>query len=453
MTDEFDSSFEVLPQAPKHRHGKLIGSVAAVVVLAGGGAATYVAFASGDSGAGSAKAAVQKVVADLEKSDLIGVLDDLVPGERAALSAPVRADIASLKRLGVLTKKADPSSVPGVHFAAHNLTYADKTVTINDHVQIVTITGGTVDVAADAAKLPLTQKFLGMAAGAKGKASQHADLAGKQVRIAAEKVGNRWYASLFYTVADQAAQHAIPSVSDRVPATGADSPDGAVQKMVRALLSGDARSALALISPDELGAVHDYGGMILARAPKWGPAPVTITTLDLTQTPISDGGVRVGLKKLVLSTHGKQFSLAIANGCASISTGSTNKKICPADAAAAIANFIGGFSCGSGFSYGSSAPAYSSTLHITRIGSGSGKYSPLNGGSTFSGCADKPGFTKAQKQTITDLVAGLTKLGIDTAQAGGKWFVAPVRTFTDLGATVLSGLKGDDLFQLAKLGS
>ena len=66
-----------------------------MVVLAGGGAATYVAFAAGDSGAGSPKAAVQKVIGDLENSDLVGVLDDLAPGERAALSGPLTATTSS----------------------------------------------------------------------------------------------------------------------------------------------------------------------------------------------------------------------------------------------------------------------------------------------------------------------------------------------------------------------
>ena len=38
-----------------------------------------------------------------------------------------------------------------------------------------------------------------------------------------------------------------------------------------------------------------------------------------------------------------------------------------------------------------------------------------------------------------------------TSRTGGQWFVTPVRTYADLSATVLSGLQGDDLFQLAKL--
>jgi hypothetical protein len=53
---------------------------------------------------------------------------------------------------------------------------------------------------------------------------------------------------------------------------------------------------------------------------------------------------------------------------------------------------------------------------------------------------------------MTDLLSGASTIGIDTAEVGGRWFVAPVRTLSERGASLLSGLRGDDLFQLATLG-
>jgi hypothetical protein len=462
MTEALEPGFEIIPPPPKRGHGKLIGSIAAVVVLAAGGAVSYVAFAAGDSGASSPEKAVQNVVADLQNADLIGVLDDLAPGERAALSAPIRDDIASLKRLSVLSSSANPSAVSGVHFATHDLTYASKTITVNDHVQIVQITGGSVDLGADATKFPFTQRFLGVAKPPTKAANQHIAITAP-VRIATEKVGDTWYASLFYTAADDAAGHAVPSASNSIPAHGADSAEGAVEKMVRALLSGDVTSALSLISPAELGAVHDYGSMILKAMPRWQAAQVTIKTLDLTTTPISDG-VRVGLKNLVLSSGGRELSVAIDNGCATIAAAGFHKKVCPADAADLISTFLGGLTCASSFSFGSSSgsSAYHSRIDITTDGKSSSKtkntysqshYVPLDNDGTLSGDGCQgPKFTAAQKQAIADLLSGITSLGIDTAKVDGQWFITPVRTVADLGATVLSGLKGDDLFQLATLG-
>ena len=427
MTDASLPGFEALPEPGKHgqgKHGrgKLVASVAAVAVLAGGGTATYLAFAAGSSGAGSPKAAVQKVVADLQHSDLIGVLDDLAPGERTALSAPMRSEITSLKRLGVLSATANPSSVKGAHFAAHHLTYADTTVKINDHVQLVKITGGTIDVSGDITKMPFTQRFLKLVKTARGSATQHADLAGHPVRIAAEQVGGRWYASLFYTAADAAAGHAVPSASDRIPAIGASSPEGAVQKMVRALLSGDVRSALALVSPSELGAVHDYGGIIMHAAPHWGPAAASVTTLDLSSTPISDEGFRVGLKKLVLRSDEQQISITIGNGCAKIVARGFDKRVCANDAAGLIGRSLAGTRC---------------TVRVRVL-----HRRDQLGEHRLLGRAEAQ---KGQQRALSDLFTGITSRGVDTAKVGGKWFVTPVRTWTDLGATVLSALRGDDL--------
>ena len=59
---------------------------------------------------------------------------------------------------------------------------------------------------------------------------------------------------------------------------------------------------------------------------------------------------------------------------------------------------------------------------------------------------------KELEQAITDLLSGFTKLGVATSQTDGQWYVDPVRTFVDLGGTMLSGLKGNDLFELGRLG-
>jgi hypothetical protein len=455
MTESLDPGFELLPgspPAPPRRHGRLIGSTVAVVLLAGGGVASYVAFAGSDSGTDSPKGAVQKVITDLEHADLVGFVDDLAPGERTALAAPIRDDVGSLKRLGVLSGSADPSAVSGFSFKANDFVYADKTIRINDHVQLVQITGGSVDVSADAAKLPLTKRILQFAGGSASATHEHHTIAadGKPVRIAAQQVGGKWYASLFYTAADQAAGGHSPKASDAVPAKGAANARAAVQNLVRAALNGDLRAALELVSPAELGAVHDYGGLILDRTPGWHRAPVRLTTLDLTTTPIADGGVRVGLHRLVAAGGGQRLSVTIDNGCVRVAGGGTTKKVCAADAADLVTDFLGAASC-----------AVSSSVIDGGFGSESGSGSangPLNDGGVSisndsgSGACQPLEFTPGQKRAITDIFRAITQIGVTTAQVDGSWYVTPVRTFADEGATVLSNLKGDDLFQLARLG-
>lgn len=429
------------PEPKPRRRTGLIASIAAVVVLAGGGAATYVALSSSsDNGAASPKQAVQKMIGDLEKSDLVGFLDDLAPGERDALSSRVRDDIDRLKQLGVVKSGANPASLTAVSFAAHNLTYANKTITINDHVQIVALTGGTLDVQGDAAKL-FTSRFIKSAGGSARRLVQstHIDIAaavrssGQPIRIATVQVGDRWYPSLFYTVADQAAGHAVPSASDAVAATGAASGEQAVRLAVEALLKGDLRSVLGLISPSELGAVHDYGGMLLRQAGSGlTPTDVTIKSLELTSTPISGGAQRIGLKHLVLRRRdGTQLSITLRGSCLAVAAAGHSQQFC----AAQLSQFI--------------------PLLQSQVCSGGASISISTNGvqrNLPQRCNSKPP-TAAQKQAITDLFSSFTEVGIVTTQSGGKWFLAPVRTVADLGSTVLSGLKGDDLFELMHLGA
>lgn len=405
------------PPTPKRR-APLIASLVAVVALGAGGAITYVALSdSGSSGAATPKEAVQNVVNDMENSDFVGLLDDLAPGERDALANPVRADIDKLKELHVLNQSADPSNISGVTFQANNLQYASKPITINDHVQIVQLTGGTITLTGDSSKLPLSDEIRKMAP-PNQTSTVHYNLSDKPVRIATEKVGGRWYPSLFYTAADSAAGHRVPSASDAIPALGSASAEDAVRDEVNALLAGDLRTALAHISPVELGAVHDYGGMILAQTPGWSEAGIQVETLDLTSSPLSGGGTHVGLKKLVLSKDGDRISIEIDGTCMSVSASGQAKKFCPNDAAKAVSGFLGSFAC---------------------IGSAS------------SDCRGSA-LTPAQKTAIGDLFTGLTKLGIATSEVNGKWYVDPIRSTVDEWGTLLGGLKGNDLLELAKLG-
>ena len=458
MTEELAPGFEILPQPPKRHHGKLLASIAAVVVLGAGGAISYVAFSAGSSGASSPDKAVQNVVDDLQNADLLGVLDDLAPGERSALSGAVTDDINSLKRLGVLADGADPGSVSGVHFTAHDLTYSDKTITVNDHVQIVQITGGSVDIGGNAAQLPFTQRFLDLTHAPDKDQSQHITI-DHPVRIAAEKVDGGWYASLFYTAADAAADHAIPTSGDSIPAVGADTPEDAVGKLVRSALTLDLRSVIGIMSPDELGALHDYGGMLADGLPAPHALPVTLKNIDFTSTPIS-GGMRVSLKDLSLTVAGHDVTITTAGGCVTVDAGPMHKTVCPKDAPNLIGGLLGSFCAGYSFSAGGAAVVAPHGI-ITRGGVGHPvnvprrvyhSNLPSGSGVPTLGCGGLK-FTDAQKQAITDLLTGLTSAGgIDTAQVGGQWFVTPVRTFADLGANVLSALQGDDLYQLASIG-
>jgi hypothetical protein len=393
--------------APKKGRGKLIGSIAAVVVLAGGGIGTYVAMSdSGQHGAATPDAAVQTVFDDLQKSDLLGVLDDLVPAERDALASPLNDQINELKRLHVFDSGADLHHVPGFTFSAGDLKFgAVKKIT--DKVSVVALTGGTIDVSYNASKLPISHDFLSAVGGSVpqgASSSQHVNVADAPTppQLAAQQVGGRWYPSLFYTVGYNALGQRAPRAGDYIPASGADSAGAAAQDMVRALLQGDYRSAIQLLSPEEMAVVHDYGGSVTNSAT--GDTGVTISKLETTTTSLSGGAERVSLKSLVMTTKdGQTLSVSIDGDCVSTSGAGQSQKFCANDVAKVLATFAG----------------------------------------------DRAAkMTAAQQQAFENLFRGLLKVGIVTSQTDGKWYVNPVRSYGDVGNTITSQLQDDDLLRI-----
>lgn len=415
----------VSPQPERRGRGKLFASLAAVVVLAGGGVATYVAVSnSSSSGSNSPQAAVQAVVDDINHSDLAGLLDDIAPGERRAMTQPILDDIKELKRIKVLQPSADPGNVTAVRSAITGLKFAAP-VRVNDHVQIAQLTGGTVRIQADPSKIPFTTEFMNALfpnGGPHGSATTtQADIAqavqsrgGKPIRIATQKVDGHWYASLFYTIADNAASDSglgVPTASDAVAAKGAPSPVEAVKQEVGALLGGDLRRALELMSPDELAAVHDYGGFILDNAASsFKGAPLQLEDLQLTASAGPNGTQRVQLKSVKLTENGETFSVALDGDCVRLALpGQPEQRVCAAQAIDQAAGMLHEFT-----------------------------------GKTI---------TPAQRMALTHLFGASTTAagGFVVSQSGGQWFVNPVRTVFESTTGILGRLQGDDVLELIKL--
>lgn len=403
------------PPAKPRGRGKLIAGAAAVVVLAGGGVATYVAFSDSgsSSGASSPKQAVQSFVSDLNNSDFLGMLDDLAPGEKRALADPMREEINQLKRLNVLQPSTNPNKISAVQVSATNLTFSDKTVSINDHVQIVQLTGGKVQISADASKIPLTKKFLDAAfpggsipSGSVDKQTVDIGQAvkenGEPVHIATEKVDGKWYPSLFYTYANYAAQQSVPSAADRIPNKGAATADAAVGDLITALSKGDYTRAIELASPDELGVLHDYGKLVLRSAGSAGTAPFTVSDIQFTHKDIS-GGQRLILKSIDVDANGTQVKVSVDNNCYSVAVGGDSQKMCADNLIKLLSQQLG------------------------------------DRGSAM---------TAAQKDAFTHLINGLSSIGIDVSQTGGQWYVDPVRSYFDIVGSILSGLQGNDVYEL-----
>ena len=101
-----------------------------------------------------------------------------------------------------------------------------------------------------------------------------AENGGEPIRVATVKRGDQWYVSLFYTIADNAVHQAgLPNpTAQSSPPDGQDSPEDAVNALHRAgAAQGDLEGVIALLPPDEMGVLHDYGQLLDRPGRRRGP--------------------------------------------------------------------------------------------------------------------------------------------------------------------------------------
>jgi hypothetical protein len=410
------------PPAParRNRRAPLIAAIAVAAVI-GGGTATILAVSdshSGFKGAASPEEAVSSLVSDLNKSDLLGVLDHLAPGERDALLDPLQQSIAQSKRLHVLKSNADPGRVPGVAVSAKGITF-DKAEgeAINDHVRIVKITAGTITLNADLTKVPFTDEYLKVVFPhgidpSTARSSATIDIASAMqdngpVRIATQQLGGKWYPSLMYTIADLAVQDAgadNPGPSDYVAPKGAPSPEDAVKQAIMAIQNADYRRLIELASPSELPVVHDYGGVILKNIASDAKPSFTIKDLQL-RTGKASGATRVTLHSITVDVPDHEVTVAVDGNCLGITRDGDFRKLCAIDI-------------------------------INELNAG-----PLR---------DRP-LTAEEKAALGRFASGVPNIGVEVSSSGGQWFIDPVRSYLDMSNALVEPLHDNDLILLLKL--
>ncbi|HEX4723427.1 MAG TPA: flagellar basal body protein FliL [Pseudonocardiaceae bacterium] len=402
-------------QKPKRRTGLIAGIIVAVVVLAGGGVGTWIALnrtaEAGSTGSATPQAAATKLLADLGRSDVVGLVNDLPPGEAGFLRDSISDSTSQLKRLQIMKPDANPEQSAGtVHTTG--IRFDPAVQQVNDHLAITKLDAGTITVDSDLSKVGYTDKFLKALGPSSQLSTKDTTLTvrpGKPFRIATVKVNGQWYPSLFYSITDYALQSAHESwPSHSIPATGSASPDAAVRGFVQALLDSDFGKAIGMTAPDEMAALHDAGPAILAAAGSSAPSGVRIDSVSFTDRDVT-GGVDAVLSSMTLDSDGEKITVTQGGGCYTITDAASgqNQRMCASDLGAQMQQGAGGLL----------PPAL-------------GKF-------------------------MQDLASGLVNggLGIVTTQVDGQWYVSPARTFTQLTLTVLNSVSADDLSALLQFGS
>lgn len=399
-------------QAPKKKgRGPIIGAIAAVVVVALGVGATIFVLnrSSGQGGEDNPTQAATNLVNSLSQGDVLGVLESLTPAESSLLVDFNAKTTQRLKELKVYKEDADPNKLHGASVEATDLKYDEKGAEkVNDHLTITKLIGGTVAFHADLSELPLTDEFMD-AAFPNGVNSEPTDEkvdiadvvreSGEPIRIATVKVDDKWYPSLFYTVADYALQDAgkeWPAKS--IANNGADTADNAVKELVQASINGDMERVIELLPPDEMGALHDAGPALLDELGTPKSTGVEVTKLETESTDAETGGQRVMLKEVEIKAEGQTYRVTKDGDCYTAEAEGETQKFCAEDVAKSM------------------------------------------GGSSMS-----PDLQTA----LSHLASGLLKnTGVVATEVDGKWYVSPLRTYSELGLTALSDLTPEDVIAL-----
>jgi hypothetical protein len=303
--------------------GRLLAAIAGLVVLVGG---TVFAVAQlGASGPQSPEAAVSDLLEAASDEDVLGLLAALDPGERDALKGPVEDMFEELQRLEVLDDSFSLTGVEGLDLEFDDVTFRSQPV--RDDLVRVYFTGGTVRGAVDSSEIPVgdfvedTMERFGADLG-ELDTSEESTIEDTDTFLVARSGPDGWRVSIGYTIAEAArVSSGAPLADAPIAPVGADSPEAAVESMVRAAADFDVRSVIAGLSPAEFAALQDYAGLFIEDVEAEmaeAAEEVDVTVDDLSVRSEQDGdraSVFVDGFAVTVTAEGTTVSVSYADGC------------------------------------------------------------------------------------------------------------------------------------------
>ncbi len=259
--------------ASKRRVGRIALAVIGVLGI-GAGTAFAVTQLTGGEKSNTPEEAVESFYRAVETGDFIGLAKTLAPGERDVMLDSLVPLVNELSRLEILQKDLNLEKVKG--YTAKLTDYQATATLLRPDLAAVTVTGGNLNATFDPKNLPfgdfLRDQF-GKQIDEAGATTSSSSLSfgSDDSQIVVQKVGNRWYLSAGYSIAEAARTEsknpfAVPAKGRGVPARGAKTPEAAVAEMMQAGAQLDLRRVVELLPPDEFAALHDYAGEFIPDA-------------------------------------------------------------------------------------------------------------------------------------------------------------------------------------------
>lgn len=402
---------------------------AAAIFLCGGGAFAASELTTASSAAGGAKSpegAVNAMLSSLENNDVLGMLDQLAPGESDVMRDATVDYVDELVRLNVLSDGVEPSDVEGFESSFENMTY--EVSTANERVSLVEITGGQVTVGVNPAALPLGDVILdridplpeGRSQSMTFDIAEELDGSTMPLRVAVVEEDGQFYVSAFYTAAETlAAAGGYKMPAEPIPAVGAATPEEAVVGMANAAIALDVERVIELTPPDEMAALHDYGAILV----------------ELADEAIAEPGFAEDFGELDITLDEYRFDTVDVSG---------GMKLLPVHIAFTLTVEDEGTFVFSATKVDETCVDYEFT--ITSIDASddddeAGRYCASDIYEAFEGSS-----IPIEVQQIAERQLGqLGQLGFVTVEVDGAWYVSPTRTSTDLLLVAMQGLEPGDI--------
>ncbi len=403
----------------KKRTGLVITAIVAVLALAAGTFFTVRALRSSDSvaaGSENPQTAATNLLSALGSGDVLGIMNGLAPAEAKLSKDYTEATVSEAKRLEILKQEADPEKISGVKIESVGIKFDDAAAEkVNDKLTINKVVEGKITVTSDVKQIPLTDKLV-KALGAKidqEPKTETIDFAeaktkrkGKPIGIATIKVGDEWYPSLFYTIANAALEEDDTKwPAQGIAPAGADSAEAAAKGILEKALDGDIEGVIALLPPDEMGALQAVGPVVLDKIGRVKSTGAKLIELETDSKDVK-GGKQLTIRKLVMEVKGKKGEVSRDGDCYTVKAEgqAQTQRLC-ADEIAQLVEQQGGRNM---------PPAVVDV--VSRIGA----------------------------QVLKDGV------GVVATEVDGKWYVSPFRTYSEIFLTLMRGLEPKDIDELLK---
>ncbi|GAA2676560.1 MULTISPECIES: hypothetical protein [Actinosynnema] len=311
--------------------GRALGVLALVAGVLSGGLVAGQAVRSGTSDAGGDGPAevVAGFLGALAGNDLAGALGALAPAEAAVVVDHGRAVVAEGSRLSLI------SALPSVRGGG---VAVGGTRRIGERAAVTEVVGGwlTTSAAAGDVVTGSLAEALGASPDGRGWTVDFGELGarrGAPVEIATVEVGGRWYASALRTAVHALLDgHGLDWPRRGIAPIAESSPGAAVRRFAEAVAGGDLTTAIALLPPDEMGAVQAAGPALVDLA---GAVPSAVGVrdieVDVSETP---EGAHAVVRALTLTTGGASGRFTREGACYTPDT--PTRPLCANDLAALL---------------------------------------------------------------------------------------------------------------------